>query len=490
MRKVAFFLWLVLVGYLFWTSGLGQAALVVVLVAVPTLVLAVTYPVWRETGAPLRELVAFWLTASFLGVFPVFVKVFLMLHGGLLATGELAGGLAGLAYFLVTLLRSAGRPLRTYLGGRATPLVPAVTGGPSAAGLVAGLEEVAARAHVRIAGVYAVPRQALIRGPVEFAGLGTTNLYVAEEARQTLTPPEAAFLVGTELWHLRHKDLWWNLAVYYSWLVFVGFHGLWGWSTVAVAGGMMFSVLWPVASRLKRLAADRYAVRLTQDPRAALQALVKLPAVWPKSSLSRGGPGRTSWGALARTLFRYEVPLGLRVRSLRPGKVFLLTAEEDARAWSKEGLRFACLQVLLLVGIIGVLLVPWFLERRGLVGESVRDVIYLALGGLLYIPCTLYTLGIIYWTFLAPSEGAPRRRLPGWAVVLTAAAFALALAGTWALKLNHPRLVEAAMAASAGFLLAGLVAGETEAVSRGPTSCSAGTSPASPPTPPGSQPQP
>jgi hypothetical protein len=329
-----------------------------------------------------------------------------------------------------------------------------------------------------------------MRGPVEFAGLGTTNLYVAEEARQTLTPPEAAFLVGTELWHLRHKDLWWNLAVYYSWLVFVGFHRLWGWSTVAVAGGMMFSVLWPVASRLKRLAADRYAVRLTQDPRAALQALVKLPAVWPKSSLSRGGPGRTSWGALARTLFRYEVPLGLRVRSLRPGKVFLLTAEEDARAWSKEGLRFAFLQVLLLVGIIGVLLVPWCLERRGVVGESVRDVIYLALGGLLYIPCTLYTLGIIYWTFLAPSEGAPRRRLPGWAVVLTAAAFALALAGTWALKLNHPRLVEAAMAASAGFLLAGLVAGETEAVSRGPTSCSAGTLPAPPPTPPGSQPQP
>lgn len=130
MRKVAFFLWLVLVGYLFWTSGLGQAALVVVLVAVPTLVLAVTYPVWRETGAPLRELVAFWLTASFLGVFPVFVKVFLMLHGGLLATGELAGGLAGLAYFLVTLLRSgsAGPCARTWAAGRPPSCPPSPEG--------------------------------------------------------------------------------------------------------------------------------------------------------------------------------------------------------------------------------------------------------------------------------------------------------------------------------------------------------------------------
>jgi hypothetical protein len=520
MRKAAFLLWLVLVGYLLRTSGLGQAALVVILVAVPTLVLAVTYPVWRETGAPLRELVAFWLTASFLGVFPVFVKAFLMLPGGLLAVGELAGGLAGLAYFLVTLLRSAGRPLRTYLPSRAIPLVGAMdssdvspsgvkaafpprpsdspgAGRPPAEGLLAALEEVAARARVKIEGVYVVPRQALTRGPVEFAGLGTTNLYLAEEAvrphrasGRPLTPAEASFLVGAELWRLRHKDLWWNLAVYYGWLVFVGFHQLWGWATVAVAGGVMFSVLWPLASRLKQLAADRYAVRLTRDPRSALDALLRLPDLCPQGQLSGAGPGPAGWRMLVLTLFRYEVPLGLRIQSLRLGRVVPRAAGEEVRRWSKEGLRFAFLQVVLLLGVIVVLLVPGFLERRELVDQFLRDVLYLGLGGLLYIPCTLCTLDLIYRTFLAPGEGAPRRRLPIWAVGLTVGAFALALAATWLLALQEPRLVEAAMAASAGFLLAGLVAGEIEAVSRGPTArCDAGPR-AVIPAPSSSQPQP
>jgi hypothetical protein len=525
MRKVAFFLWLVLMGYLLWTTKLGQTALVVVLVAVPTVVLAVTYPVWRETGAPARELAAFWLMASFLGVFPVFVKVFLMLAGGPLAVGELTGGLAGLAYFLVTLLRSAGRPLATYLPSRAIPLVraassaesspaPATGGrpqgghpdpaglpvgeGPGGEGLVAALEEVAARARVKVAGVYAVPRQALTRGPVEFAGLGTTNLYLAEEAvrphrasGRPLTPAEAAFLVGAELWRLRHKDLWWNLAVYYGWLVFVGFHRLWGWATVAVAGGVMFSVLWPLASRLKQLAADRYAVRLTRDPRSALDALLRLPDLWPQGQLSGAGPGPAGWRTLALTLFRYEVPLGLRVQSLRFARVVPRGGEEQVRRWSKEGLGFTFLQVLLLLGVIGVLLVPGFLERRGLVDEFLRDVLYLALGGLLYVPCTLCTLDLIYRTFLAPGdEGAPRRRLPIWAVGLTVAAFALALAATWLLALKEPRLVEAAMAASAGFLLAGLVAGEIEAISRGPTARCDARPRAVVPAPSGSQPQP
>jgi hypothetical protein len=524
MRKVAFFLWLVLMGYLLWTTRLGQTALVVVLVAVPTVVLAVTYPVWRETGAPPRELAAFWLMASFLGVFPVFVKVFLMLAGGLLAVGELTGGLAGLAYFLVTLLRSAGRPLATYLPSRAVPLVkapssaevassvspagmaaesppnlpdPSIAESPPAEGLVAALEEVAARARVKVAGVYAVPRQALTYGPVEFAGLGTTNLYLAEEAvrphrasGRPLTPAEAAFLVGAELWRLRHKDLWWNLAVYYGWLVFVGFHQVWGWATVAVAGGVMFSVLWPLASRLKQLAADRYAVRLTQDRRSALDALLRLPALWPQGQLSGAGPGPAGWRTLALTLFRYEVPLGLRVQSLRLAKTVPRTPGGEVRRWSREGLRFAFLQVLLLLGVIGVLLVLGFLEWRGVLDEFLRDVLYLGLGGLLYIPCTLYTLDIIYRTFLAPGEGAPRRRLPIWAVGLTVAAFALALAATWLLALKEPRLVEAAMAASAGFLLAGLAAGEIEAVSRGVTTRCDACPRAVVPAPSRSQPQP
>lgn len=460
MRKVGLFICLVLVGFLLWRLGLSVTALVVILVAVPLVVAVTAYPNWKETDAPVRELVAFWLVASFLGVLPVFVKVFLMLRReSLLAPGELLGGLAGIAYFLVNLLGGVGQPLRGYFPQVLKPLSERPGGGPVAE----ALREVVRRAGLRLTAAYTVPAEALTRGPLQFAGLGTTNLYLSDEAVEKLSPAEAAFLAGTELWHLRHRDFWWNVAFYYTWLVFVGLHDLWGWVVVAVVGGVTFSTLWPLASRLKQLAADRYAARLTGEPEAALTALVKLPLLTPGAAREPRG-----WRALCRALFTYEVPVGLRVRSLWGA---LRRAEREAEAaeaepWRAEGLRFLLLEVLLVAAVAGLVLGPWYLRRRGLLDLVAADLLYLAIAGVLYTPFTLYTLRIIYHTFLAPGEGSAERRLPWWALAPAALVAGAALVVRLA-ELQSPFLVEVAMAVWAGFLLAGLVAGEIDALRRG-----------------------
>lgn len=460
MRKIGVFVCLVLVGFLLWKLGLSVTALVVILVAVPVVVAVTAYPNWRETEAPVRELVAFWLVASFLGVLPMFVKVFLMLHReSLLAVGELLGGLAGLAYFLVNLLGGVGQPLRSYFPQVLRPLAERGGGEP----LGTALRKVARRARLPLRAVYTVPAGTVTQGPVQFAGLGTTNLYLSEEAVERLSPPEAGFLAGTELWRLRHKDFWWNLAVYYTWLVFVGLHQLWGWVVVAVVGGVTFSVLWPLASRLKQLAADRYAARLTGEPAAALGALDKLPALTPGSAREPRG-----WRALWRSLFTYQVPVGLRVRSL--WRVLPRGAREDGVAglepWRREGLRFALLQLLLVAAVAVLVAGPWYLQRRGLLDVVAANLLYLAIAVVLYAPFTLYTLRIIYHTFLAPGEGAPRRRLPLWAWAPAALVAGAALV-VWLGELQSPFVVEVAMAVWAGFLAAGLVAGEIDALRRG-----------------------
>lgn len=460
MRKVGFFFCLVLVGFLLWRLGLELTALVVIVVAVPAVVAATAYPNWQETGAPARELLAFWLAASFLGVLPVFIKVFLMLRSGsLLAVGELLGGLAGLAYFLVTLLASVGQPLRAYF-----PEVPrTLARRPGSEALMAAVEDVARRARASLRAVYTVPAEVLSGGPVEFAGVGTANLYLSEDAVQRLAPDEVAFLVGTELWYVRHRDLWWNLAVYYTWLVFVGLHDLWGWVVVAVVGGVMFSVLWPLASRLKQLAADRYAARLTGNTEAALTALTALPRLTPGLP-----PEPRGWRDLWRALFSYEVPVGVRVRSLSLVLAKGSSGERGAGLgpWPREGLRFSLLQVLLLLGVAGLVALPLYLEGRGFLDQVAVQISYLVIAVVLYAPFTLYTLRIVYHTFLAPGEGAPPRRLPVWAVAVPLGVFAVAVTVTWGFDLS-PKLVEVAMAVSAGFLLAGLVAGEIEALRRG-----------------------
>ena len=158
MRRVGLFFCLVLVGFLLWELGLDQTALVVILVAVPVVVAVTAYPNWKETQAPARELLAFWLAASFLGVLPIFIKVFLMLQSGsLLAAGELLGGLAGLAYFLVTLLASVGHPLRAYC-----PDVPKrLASRLGSDALVDVMERVARRAGVSLRTVYTVPTHVL-----------------------------------------------------------------------------------------------------------------------------------------------------------------------------------------------------------------------------------------------------------------------------------------------------------------------------------------
>jgi Zn-dependent protease with chaperone function len=461
MRKLAFFIWLVLLWYLIlWLGGLGQTALVVILVAVPAVVASACYPNWRETEAAARELVGFWLVTSFLGVFPVFVKVFLWLYQeSLLRVGELAGGLAGLAYFLVTLLSSVGQPLRAYFPGLPRDL----SARPRCDALLAAVRQVAERSGARLRAVCAVPAGTLPRGPVEFAGLGTTNLYLSEEAVERVSPSEAAFLVGTELWHIRHRDIWWNLAIYYTWLVFVALHGVLTWAVVGVVGGVTFSVIWPLASRLKQLAADRYAARLTGDRGAALAALAKLPSLTPGVP-----PAPRGWRALARVLFSYEVPLGLRLLALWPvaPRTTGRPKSPELAAWRREGVRFLLLQVLLLLAVGALLIVPMSLYRRGILDEWAARALYLVIVVILYAPFTVYTLRIIYYTFLAPGEGAPRRRLPGWALapaLLLLALGTVAWVGGWSDWL----LVELAMAVWAGLLAAGLVAGEIQVFRRG-----------------------
>jgi len=459
MRKVIFFVWLFLVGFLLYELSLAQTALVMILVSVPVVVATAIYPNWRETEAPTRELVGFWLGASFLGVFPVFVKVFLwMYRDSLLAVPELLGGLAGLVYFTVTLLTSVGEPLLRYLPGIPTPLGQQ----PGSGEHLGAIAQVAERSGARLQAVYTVPATVLGRGPVRFAGLGTTNLYLTEEAVGALSPQEVAFLVGTELWHVRHRDLWWNLAVYYTWLIFVAFHVWLGWALVAVVGGVTFSILWPLASRLKQLAADRYAARLTREAGAALTALSQLPALIP------GVPAQPrGWRALFRLLFTYEVPVGLRVHSLCLAfrRSLEKTQVTTARAWRREGVRFWLLQVLLVLGVSGLVALPSYLRDRQIVSPVLVRGIYLVLAVALYAPFTAYTLTFAYQAFLAPGEGAPVRRLPAWSVVAPLVVFLASVLVTMVAGLD-PGLIILALAASAGLLGAGLAAGEVEALRR------------------------
>ena len=225
----------------------------------------------------------------------------------------------------------------------------------------------------------------------------------------------------------------------------------------------MFSVLWPLASRLKQLAADRYGVRVSGGTQAALTALAALPGLRPGSPQAPQG-----LRALWNTLFSYEVPVGLRVRALWPvfGKGTPEEKAADLRPWQREGLCFSLLQVLLLLGVGTLLALPLHLQRQGFLDDVATRVVYLVIAGGLYAPFTLYTLRIAYATFLAPGEGAPRRHLPIWALVVPAVVFGASVAVTRTLALG-PALVELAMAVSAGFLLAGFVAGEIDALRRG-----------------------
>jgi len=111
------------------------------------------------------------------------------------------------------------------------------------------------------------------------------------------------------------------------------------------------------------------------------------------------------------------------------------------------------------------LVVPISLYHRGVLDELATRALYLIIVVMLYVPFTIYTLRIIYHTFLAPGEGAPRRRLPVWALASVGLVLVSGLI-VWLTK-SGLLLVEVAMAAWAGLLAAGLLAGEIEAFRRG-----------------------
>jgi len=460
MKKILAFIWLVLAGYLLIWLRLGQSMLVVMSVAVPAIVAAVCYPNWKETRAPGHEFLNFWLVASFLGVFPVFAKVFFWLYNeeSVLNLGELLGGLAGVAYFLVTLLSSVGTPVLYY-----DPDVPkSLSEEQGTEELLAAVRQVTRRAGASLKGVYRVPARALAGEPVGFSGLGSTNLYLSEEAVERLSPSEIAFLVGANLWHLRHRDMWWNLVVYYVWILFVALHTVLGWAVVATVGGVTFSCIWPLASRLKRLVADRYAAKLTGGTEAGLSALTALPEVSATTAADPKG-----WSGLVKILFSHGTPLGVRLSALslsvsgRSGP-----GDPELRFWRRETARFLLLQALLFVVVTILVLLPGWLSDGGALPSWGAEFLYLVLAGVLYAPFTWYTASFIYWNFLAPGDGAAQAPVPKWATVLPAALLASALVLTWLVGLG-PVLFEVAVAASAGCLTAGLLVSEIEGYRRG-----------------------